>query len=255
MSVQTRSSTHRLTIELAKGRGREAEEALVARIALVFLLESLGVRSASMPELASGESITKEVANVGEDLSELVWGNSRKLCVLGSGGEPRALLPGAFDPLHVAHRSMRSHAEQLLACPVAYELCVTNVDKPALDFVEIEERVRAFGADGDLWLTSLPLFTEKAEAFPQVTFVVGADTIKRIAQTRYYGTDEERDARIREFSEHGARFLVYGRNIGDGFEGLEQLELPEAIRALCSGVDEGEFHMDISSSEIRSGVQ
>ncbi len=252
MSVQTRSSTHRVTLELAKGRGREAEEAIVSETALRFLLESLEIRTDLLQNYASEDSIHTQSARVGDELSALVWSDATRLCVLGSGNVPNALLPGAFNPLHAAHVAMKAHAEKRLGYPVAYELCVTNVDKPPLDLVEIEKRVQSLGDGVDLWLTSLPLFARKAAAFPGVTFVVGVDTIKRIAEAKYYGSPAKRDASFRHLADLGSSFLVYGRDSSTGFEGVEQLELPQALVALCRGVPESEFRVDASSSAIRA---
>ena len=254
ISVQTRSATHRMTIELAKGRGRDVEEAIVSETALRFLLESLEIRTDLLQDPTAEDSIETESSRVSEELSALVWADARRLCVAGSGEAPNALLPGAFNPLHAAHKAMKAHAEQRLGCPVAYELCVTNVDKPPLDFVEIENRVRSLEDGVDLWLTSLPLFAQKAAAFPGVTFVVGLDTIKRIAEAKYYGSRAKRDASLSRLADLGSSFLVYGRDSGTGFEGMEQLDLPQTLAAMCRGVPESEFRVDVSSSVIRAAT-
>lgn len=251
MSVQTQFSTSRLSLKLAKGPGREAEEALVAETALRFLMQSLEIQPSLLNDSPQGDSMRIECASVDEKLSALVWGEIGKVCVSGCRESPSALLPGAFNPLHAGHRSMKADAERRLGCTLAYELTVTNADKPPLDFVEIEGRTQAIGMNDDLWLTSLPLFTQKAEAFPGATFVVGADTIERIAHSKYYGSSALRDAGLRRFHELDVDFLVYGRDAGDGFKGLQDLELPTLLATRCRGVSGAEFRIDLSSRALR----
>ena len=87
---------------------------------------------------------------------------------------PQLLLSGSFNPLHQGHLTMLSYAQQKLGLPGSFELSIANVDKPMLDYTSIERRLGQF-ADKPLWLTALPTFREKAEAFPGATFIVGAD--------------------------------------------------------------------------------
>src|SRR5690606_3106112 len=138
-----------------------------------------------------------------------------------------------------------------LGCQVVWELSVANVDKPPLDYLAIADRTSQFGSDAYL-LTQAPTFVEKGRLLPGVTFVVGADTIERVGQTRYYNDEPAvRDTAIDELTELGCRFLVFGRQVGDQFQTLDELDLPPRLRSLCEGVAEEEFRHDISSSAIR----
>ena len=154
------------------------------------------------------------------------------------------LLPGAFNPLHEGHREMLRIAESRTGRVGAYELSVANVDKPFLDYREIERPV---------WLTRLPTFIEKARRFQGATFVVGLDTIVRIADSRYYGTSALRDEALVELAEYGARFLVFGRTLDGTFKVLDDVAagLPEALLRLTTGVGADEFHSPASSTDIR----
>ena len=132
----------------------------------------------------------------------------------------------------------------------AFELSIRNVDKPTLDYTEIARRLQQFTRP--VWLTRLPTFVEKARCFPGARFVVGVDTLVRIADARYYGGDaEQRDQAITEMRELGAGFLVYGRRMNGRFLVLEDLDIPAALQALCTGVAESEFRNDVSSTALR----
>ena len=47
-------------------------------------------------------------------------------------GTLAVLLPGSFNPVHQGHMTLASVAEDLRQQPLAYEISVTNVDKPPL---------------------------------------------------------------------------------------------------------------------------
>ena len=103
-----------------------------------------------------------------------------------------------------------------------------------------------------MWITRLPTFEEKSRAFPGVTFVVGTDTLRRIAESRYYGSDAAACRRALErIAERGCRFLVFGRDPGEGFVALGDLALPEPLPSICREVTAEQFREDVSSTEIR----
>lgn len=166
-----------------------------------------------------------------------------------------ALLPGAFNPLHAGHRAMREEAARRLHREVGFELSVANVDKPTLDYVELNRRLAQFSAN-EVVVTNAPTFVDKARALAPgvaegLVFVVGVDTLARIAEPRYYASAAERDQAIAEIGALGCRFLVYGRLCPDGFKTLADLDLPGGLAAMCDGVPAAQFRQDISSSELR----
>jgi hypothetical protein len=164
------------------------------------------------------------------------------------------LLSGSFNPAHEGHWKLTALARRRLGAGVAFELSVLNVDKPPAPTEELYRRVAQFAWRAPLWLTRAPTFEEKARLFPGVTFVVGADTATRIVAPRYYGGDEARMlAALDGIRGRGCRFLVAGRAAaGRPFVCLDQLAIPEPVRDLFTGIPEDEFHVDLSSTELRA---
>ena len=165
---------------------------------------------------------------------------------------PAAIMPGAFNPVHVGHYRMIEIAGALLDVPVALEFSILNVDKPPLDYFEIERRLGQFADDQVVLLTRAATFEEKSRLFPTATFVVGVDTLRRIADPRYYGDNTAAClSALERIAERGCRFLVFGRDIGTGFVRLCELDLPEVLKAICIEVPAEQFREDVSSTAIR----
>ncbi len=165
---------------------------------------------------------------------------------------PKAVFPGAFNPLHDGHRRIVEASAKILDIPTEFELSVSNVDKPPLGRREVAWRVSQVPAEQAVWVTHAATFVEKARLFPKCVFVVGADTIARIADARYYGDDlARREVAIDDIARQGCRFLVFGRLLGDGFRTLADLPLPERLRDLSEEVLAHQFRVDISSTGLR----
>lgn len=268
-ALQTAARTHTTSLHLAKGsRNRKAEERLLADVALAAMAEALGICSPQV-ELTTGDALEAEAAEGDANLRALLSGTRSAVGPGPRPGDrpPKAILPGAFNPLHEGHRRMVAAAAARLGEPVAYELCIRNVDKPPLNFHDMRTRREQFGASEDVWLTNASTFVEKARAFGGVTFVVGADTMCRVADAKYYEHGDVGRA-VDELAEAGCRFLVFGRvfspspgpapsrasggDQGDCFVTLDDLELPARLRAMSEGVSEREFRSDISSTALRA---
>jgi len=273
VAAQTAHLTAVASVELAKGaRDRRHEEVVAARMLLNMVAQACGLPDRLALELQDSEHILCDVAVAppawqrlfaGESVAVLAHDSRRVPCghqeaapgaltshaVIAS---RRVLFPGAFHPLHDGHRAMARLAGARLGAPVEWELSITNVDKAPLDFREMHLRCAQFPPDVPLWLTRAPTFVEKVQIFPGATFVVGADTIARIAEPRYYHDDRKAcQEAIAAIAVAKCRFLVFGRKTADGFETLSGLRLVPALRAICDEVSAEEYRADVSSTELR----
>ncbi len=161
------------------------------------------------------------------------------------------LMPGAFNPLHQAHERMLAIAEAKTGLAGAFELSIVNVDKPLLDYTEIDNRLRQFSKP--VWVTRLPTFLDKARHFPAAHFALGTDTLVRLLEPAYYGGSEARDRALAELVALDVQFVVFGRSVAGRFLGLGDISVPEDIRARCREVPRSEFDEPVSSTELRRG--
>jgi len=257
VAIQTAATTVSRSVELVKGRRTRAEEEQVAaRFVLNAVAEACDVEDHLDSGIAGGEHIDECRVTAPPSWQALLAGSVETVRHGGaareSGEPPRAVFPGAFHPIHAGHRRMAAIARQRLGVPIEFEISVVNVDKPPLDFIEIQRRVGQFVPEQVVWLTRAPTFAEKSARFPGVTFVVGVDTLRRIADPRYHGGDPAAWlAAMERIAARGCRFLVFGREQEGRFVGLADLNLPSPLSDLCREVPAEEFREDVSSTSLR----
>lgn len=161
------------------------------------------------------------------------------------------LFPGSFDPLHRGHVLMAKIAEERQKRPVEYEISVRNVDKPPLDVLAATRRLKQFDPRTIVWLTRAATFAEKAELFPGCTFVVGADTVRRLVDVSYYSDEQTLQAFCSRLLDLECRFLVFGRLLDGQYETVRWSSIPAEIREIFTCIPAREFRQDVSSTDLR----
>ncbi len=246
---------------LAKGRrDRAAEEDLVARAIILWLARACGVAAPSPKDLLEADEHFAETAvAAGDPLDRLLAGEVARVTALPDGQvtlsapQPPVLLPGSFNPVHVGHVSLARVAEEIRQQPVAFEISVTNVDKPPLAGQTVRHRLAQFTWKSPVEVTRAPTFLEKSRLFPRATFVIGADTAERLVAPRYYGDEDRMHAALEEIAGSGASFLVAVRVDALGrVRALADIAVPRRYADLFVEIPEHRFRLDTSSTAIRA---
>ncbi|XP_010695917.2 uncharacterized protein LOC104908499 isoform X1 [Beta vulgaris subsp. vulgaris] len=263
MCTRTSNRLSLSTVTLSKGlRTREDEEIISSQ----FLLKAIASASKAPADFTTElnefdvctetESLFKE----DEELEQLLSG---KICfkVYNFTSERQALsaerkivLPGSFNPLHEGHLQLMDVASSLLGDGYpCFELSAVNADKPPLTVSQIKERVKQFEMAGKTIIVSnQPYFYKKAELFPGSAFVVGADTVVRLIDPKYYDGSYDRMIDVLcQCKSTGCIFIVGGRNVDGVFKVLEDINVPDVLKDMFIPIPSDKFRMDISSTELR----
>ena len=99
------------------------------------------------------------------------------------------VVPGSFNPLHVAHKEIRDHISWP-SVMTFYEISIVRVDKEMVSFDELQERLGQFKNYAPVVVTRAARFVEKIGTLLQhaklLVFHVGIDTVTRMRDD--YGT-------------------------------------------------------------------
>jgi nicotinic acid mononucleotide adenylyltransferase len=271
VAVQSLGATSVATLVLDKNSRSRAEEETAAAALLLEQLASFSGAAGSLaatagPVLHGDESVEIDRSEAPSPWRDLLSGTRTAVHASSDPSRPlpadatpshdmpapgMLVFPGSFDPLHEGHLRMAVVAQEIAQRPLDFELSVTNVDKPSLDYLEMESRAAQF-AGRSLWFTRAATFVQKLAIFPDATFVLGADTYARLADPKYYGgSAEAADQAVQRIATQARRLIVFGRERNGAFEDPAQLAAPPALRNMSTFVSQREFRMDISSTALR----
>jgi nicotinamide mononucleotide (NMN) deamidase PncC len=231
---------------LKKGeRSRVEEEELVSSLIVQYIEEKL-----------LGNSVLNEFPS---DLDSLVNGHISSITSAGSNlvGLDKSfkggILSGSFNPIHQGHIELSKLASDILGAPVAFEISITNVDKPPLRSDEIKKRVSQFEKSETVILTCAPLFAEKSSIFPNSTFIIGNDTALRLVDPKYYDNNvQNMYTSLQKIKDTKCNFLVAGRLQNSEFKTISDMAIPEAFISMFKSIPESQFRMDLSSTDLRN---
>lgn len=256
----TRNRVACYSLYLSKGaRDRCGEEDVVSRLMLNALANANGFDTRiSLPLLDSDRCSYAE-----DDLAgaiDRLYRENTGMCIIKADGSihkkinPKALLSGAFNPLHSGHINLAKTAAKILGQEVIFELAAMNADKPSMEESEVLRRLLQFAGRETVVVSNAPTFVAKARLFPDTTFIMGYDTAERVLQPRFYGGSQAQMlSALAEIRERGCCFLVAGRTDSRGiFHEPSELSIPEGYQDLFKAIPSRRFRQDISSTELRA---
>jgi nicotinamide mononucleotide (NMN) deamidase PncC len=252
LAIQSRDETSLTEIIFDKtNRTRAEEEQLCCALIVGAMAESLGIEARYQSHFRESDTFIHSRQIAPESWQAVMLD---KVHSTTADNPPAIVFPGAFNPIHDGHIAMAKYAQQRLGKDVCMELSIYNVDKPPLDYIEMQSRLTGM-QEWPLSFTKAPTFVEKCRIFPGATFMVGTDTLIRISDKKYYNDSADKCiTALKEINAMGNRFLVFGRQSSAGFTTLQDLDIPSILLEICDAVDETDFREDISSSQIRANL-
>jgi hypothetical protein len=222
ISIQTAEYTSNYTLQINR-QSREEEENFVAQQIIRAIAHACNIGDYKPSSLFSPPD---EIRNLVLNKTK-VYSFSKKVGQL--------IFPGSFNPFHQHHQAMAQKAYELTGKKVDLEVCIKNVDKPALDYEDLtnrENNLRNIHGDwlNNIHMTNLSKFTEKAEFFPSSVFIVGWDTFQRIGDPKYGNLDKV----MAILKENRSHFMVFHRII-NGRSTLENIkEIYAPLLDICT---------------------
>lgn len=156
-----------------------------------------------------------------------------------------AVAPGSYNPFHDGHGKMLEMAEEILGIKPYAELAVLNVDKGAIDYFDVRDRLGGM-IDIKKIVTHVSTFKDKAlflaENGREIVFIVGADTWNRVLDAKYAGDTE---SLYHIFAGMNVRFMVFSRGGSDivGDQWMDKLLIHDDRLSA--------FDVPLSSTQIR----
>lgn len=266
VAVQTENRTEVISYVLNQTRKRENENYFLSSLILYFLASASGMES-YLPKIDydTSEKFNHFIAEPNKQIVELVHKERDFVCSKDIFEDERLVLfCGSFNPFHAAHAEICKIVESITKVKPYVELSVANTNKPFMDYVEIERRVKDIKAHNqNVLLTHAPRYLDKVQMLVKdnpnvlkmnfgITFVVGADTWLRIWDEKYGFSVEKL---IEDFKENDVNFIVFAR---DGKKMLDYREVVESnqywkeIESLVIPSPEADsFNLSLSSTELR----
>ena len=244
------------TVDLAK---RHEQEDTVSALVLNTIAKAVGVYPM---DIDAGRYLGCKIVKQQTEYAKGEWPKLffKELFACYGDGTPvakeevKAIFPGSFNYRHTGHQDIERVGSSKLGVKVHYEISVLNVDKPALDYISISDRLSKFDDLRSVILTNAAKITEKTTLFPGATVLVGIDTWSRIINPKYYDDNIlKMQAGLEMIALRGCGFLVFGRLVDGTFKTLtKDGTIPASLRV--EAIEETDFRRDISSSELRKAA-
>lgn len=163
-----------------------------------------------------------------------------------------ALMAGSFNPPHQGHLGIADAYRRAYGKNVVFEIGTNPPHKTKPTVQELLQRAKLLHGRDVFFSTDVPLFIDKARAFPGMPLLVGADTLIRLFDPKW-GVDI--NGMLESYKNLGTKFAVSGRTIDGKF-----VSGWEAVVQCLGDKYKGHFNMfvempgrwDVSSTELRT---
>jgi nicotinic acid mononucleotide adenylyltransferase/nicotinamide mononucleotide (NMN) deamidase PncC len=202
VAIQSLGITEVASFSFLESRNRIAEERILSNIIqhTIYHIQNKGFK----PDIYLSDTERKSIVTQREtdvnSLSDVMFSNKRNYKIVLSPTDTKFLgagsiiFPGSFNPIHAGHTDIVKRVFKEKKQPVFLEICLLNVDKPPIDFIDIYERLREIKMYPDpefqealagVIISDTPKFYDKVWQFPTSTYIVGVDTLNRLFDEKY----------------------------------------------------------------------
>lgn len=249
------NETKYFSITLNPTRTREEEEKICLEILIKMLALACNVKCSLNTYFANTETLKEEGYICISEIVDLFNGKLSHI-QFSNYNIPNKLevfYSGSFNPIHEAHIAILNKAYKVLNKEIGFELSLSNVDKPPMDFIDINNRTNSLSKFGRVLITNSPKYIDKIKvikkynpSIKEIIFIVGIDTWDRIFDEKYYSNFDEYSDFKNCLIDNKVHFLIFprnGRNYADIQSNRRFIHFSNNLVDLDM--------MDISSSQIR----
>ena len=153
-----------------------------------------------------------------------------------------ALFPGAFNPPHAGHLGMVEAYVNYFGGPVAFAIESKSPHKGDLTVSNMLQRAKTLHHQDRLFTSGLPLYVDKANAYPGLGIILGVDSLIRLQDPKW---GVNKDDLILNFLKLRTQFYVTDRVIDGKLVRLNDISTELRCKRLTG-------RWDVSSSEVRN---
>lgn len=159
-----------------------------------------------------------------------------------------ALMPGSFNPPHEGHFGVANSFRDKFSKNVVFEIGTNPPHKNPPTVQELLQRAKMLKGYDVLFTKDIPMYLEKARAYPGMALLMGADTMQRILDPKW-GINVP--GMLKEFRSLHTKLYVSGRMIDGKWTTVHDL-INDNSNMDFNIFRELDGRWDISSSELRN---
>lgn len=168
--------------------------------------------------------------------------------------EDYAMMAGTFNPPHEGHYGLADSFRRTHGRSVVFEIGTNPPHKAAPTVQDLLKRAKMLRGRDALFSKDIPMYLDKARAFPKMPLLIGADTMVRMLDPKW-GVDIQ--SMLEEMAHLGTTFYVSGREIDGKFTTRDDIvgSFPYNLINYVSLFETLEGRWDISSSQLRAQLK